>query len=177
MKLLRERFWIVATLLIVASWLFAPLFMAVVKAANNESAGLGGGVSVGYKADRQTALFRDDVAVVDTAATTVSGTNLNLTPQFGVNGRKNVTVSARFTDAAATVSVTYVACYEDDTGAVTPLGYLGPITLTAPASGFRVNTLYTAQTYVFDSLGGNTGFLLVSTAPSAGTVDFWVGSH
>lgn len=170
---MKSKGWIWLTLGIVLTWLLAPLVMA----ANNEVQNVGSAVALGYKFDRQTVLFRDDVAVVDTAATTTSTANLDLTPQFGANGRKNVTVSARFTVASATVSVMYVACYEDSAGVIIPLGYLGPVTLTAPASGKQINTLYTAETYVFDTLGGNTGYLLVSTAPSSGTVDFWVGSY
>jgi hypothetical protein len=172
----KRHFYLVATALIVASWLLSP-FVLQALAANNETVNLSGATSLGYKPDRQTLVFRNDVAVVDTAATTMSTTNLDLTPQFGVNGRKNVSVSARFSVAAATVSVVYVACWEDSTGTIVPLGYLGPVTLTAPASGFRLDTLYTPQSYVFDSLGGNTGYLIVSTAPSSGTVDFWVGSY
>jgi hypothetical protein len=150
--------------------------LAETKAADGELANVGQAVSTGYKFDRQTVVFRDDIAVVDTAATTLSDVNLALTPRFDVEGRVNVPVSARFSTAAATVKVRWVAGWYD--GTTFYMTNMSPeITFTAPAAGLQRNSLYTPASYVFDSYGGRVGYLVVTDAPSAGTVDFWVGSY
>lgn len=167
---------------------FSSLTMNVLehaRAANGETSTINQVVADAYKFDRQTALFRSAVAVVDTAATTMSHANLVLTTgalaggtgsAFSPGGRCNIPVTARFSVAAATVTVRWVA---ENTIEAANFGMdrSNDVTLTAAASGATFGGLYTAPTYVFDSFGSPTCYLLVVTAPSSGTVSFSVGSY
>jgi len=159
------------------------------KAADGEVSVINAVNANAYKFDRQDTVFRSSVSVVDTAATNMSDANLALTPQLDIGGRKNVSVSPHFTaNSSATVSVMLVMGWQATPGgAITGVRYLGPVTLTAPASAIRKRNdgaggtggtdRYVGETYVFDSLAGNVGWLIVTTAPSSGNVSFWTGTY
>lgn len=143
------------------------------EAANGESAGTSTAVSTGYKLDRQTALFRTAVSGAD--ATLIDAAFLSAA-HFVANGRENIPVSARFSNAGANCVVRWV-CIAKDPGTSTNFvtGISGPITLTASAITVTGGK-YLAPTYVFDSYGASDGMLMVISV-SAGTVDFAVGSY
>lgn len=155
-------------------------------AASGESANVGAGVNVGYKFDRQTTAHRTSIAVVDTAATTMTNANLATCTEFLVGGRKNVSVSPHFSVNNATISLMYVAVWKDG-DVVTGVRTLGPVTLSGPGSAIRVRNdgtngaggtdRYVGETYVWDSLGANVGYVVCTTAPSSGTVRLWIGSY
>lgn len=151
---------------------FAVL-LGVAWAADDEPANTGQGVSTGYKFDRQLAAFRSSISAVDSTGSVSAAAN---TTEFGALGRINIPVSARFSTASATVTVRLYGYWKNLAGTNTFLGCSDPITLTA-SSVQDAGSLYAAPTYVFDSFGANYVRLVVVTAPSSGTVNFWVGSY
>lgn len=175
-----------APLLLIALFLGLKIWPPFAKAEDGGPAQINTSVAESYRSDKQTAAFRSSIAVVDTAATTVSDANLALCSEFdcgapGVIGaaRKTITVTPYFSVAAATVSVTVYTAYKADPTVATYTGVKkqGPVTFTAPASGSARGGLYIAPTEFFDSTGANVAFIVVSTAPSSGTATFWVGSQ
>lgn len=144
--------------------------------ADDEASGLTEVAAPAYKFDRQTAAFRTGIAVVDTAATTASDSNLALTPEFGLLGRSNLAVSARFSAAAQSCKVRVVTCWKPSPSVATyvVLGISDEVTLTA--SGVQRSSRYVAPTYVFDGAGAYSAFVIVTDPPASGTLDLWVGS-
>ena len=137
-------------------------------------------VGTGDYPDLQTGAFRTAIAVADTRTTA----GILATTEFVLDGRQGVLVGARFSASAATVSVrvvyvnkTSVKGSATDT-AINKIKNYGEIrTLTAGT------TQYEGSYYVpnagdefFDGTGAIAVRLIVTTAPSSGTVTFWVGS-
>lgn len=168
------RRWLVGTL--GAFLLLVALNMGLTaRAADGESASVSNAVSTGYKFDRQTAAFRTGVAVVDTAATTMSDANLTACGVFDAEGRINIPVSARFSVASRTCKIRLVSAWYTTSGTWLVTGMSDEVTLTG--SGIQRSSKYVAPNYVFDSYGGRVVFILVTEAPASGTVDLWVGSY
>lgn len=174
-------------LLLLAAF-FLALFRAWPPEAQAEDGGaatIGQGVATHYRSDRQTAAFRTSISVVDTAATTLSDANLTSCGEFdlgevGVKGsaRKTIMVTPYFSTASATVSVTVYTAWKADPATATYTGVKrqGPYTFTAASSAVR-SSRYLAETIFVDSTAANVAFFVVSTAPSAGTVDLYCGSE
>lgn len=159
--------------------------LKIATAEDGAAAAVAQSVANAYKTDRQTAAFRSGVAVLDTAATTLSDANLALLGEFdtGTAGslgaaRKTVTVTPYFSTAAATVSITVYSAWKADPAVATYTGVKrqGPFTFTAPSAAVR-DSRYIAETVFVDSTAANVMFFVVSTAPSAGTVDLYCGSQ
>ena len=125
-----------------------------------------------WKFDKQIAAFRSTISAVDSTGSTsaASGT------AFKVNGRKNLPLSARFTTAAEDCKVFLYYYWSPDRGTTNYfLGCSNEITLTAGAVQ-DANGHYVAPTYVFSGNGAYSVRVVVSEAPSSGTVSFWLGS-
>lgn len=170
----RNKFWLLTVLSLCLIVTSIDLGIQA-RAADDESASIGQGVSTGYKFDRQTVAKRTGVAVVDTAATTASDANLATAGEFGAEGRINISVSARFSDSGQTCKVRLVSAWWTTAGTYVVTGVSDEITLAA--SSLTRGGKYVAPTYVFDSAGARSVFLVVTQAPGAGTVDFWMGSY
>lgn len=156
-----NRAWSVAAgaLVVLAAFVFTG--------ASGESAGVGGGVSLGYKPDKQTAVYRSGISSVDSSGSAA----VHALTAFDNPGRSNIPVSARFSDPDSSCVVKLYAY-----NGTTVLGVSDPITLTAGTSQ-DAGGLYMAPSYVFDSLGGGNLRIAVLTAPTSGTVSLWVGSY
>ena len=111
--------------------------------------------------------------------------NLSLCGEFdhGAPGtvgaaRKTVSLTPYFSVASATVSVTVYTAWKNDPTVATYTGVKrqGPFAFTGAASAVRGGK-YLAETAFLDSTGANVAFFVVSTAPSAGTVDLFCGSQ
>jgi hypothetical protein len=143
------------------------------------------GAAISYRSDKQTSFFRTAIAVVDTAATTLSDVNLSTCGEFDLGepgkpgaARQTINVTPHFSAAAATVSVTVYTGWKNSDGTYADqIKKQGPVTFTAPASGSQRATRYVGTTQFFDSTGSNVAWIVVSTAPSSGTVSFAVGSQ
>lgn len=154
-------------------------------AEDGGSASIGQGVATHYRSDRQVTAFRTGIAVVDTAATTLSDANLTLCGEFDLGvptqmgaARKSISLTPYFSAASATVSVTVYTAWKADPTVATYTGVKrqGPYTFTAPSSAVR-SSRYLAETEFLDSTGANVAFFVISTAPSSGTVDLYCGSQ
>lgn len=161
-------------------------FLPTTHAEDGGDARVTGAVAESYRSDKQSSTaFRAAVAVVDTAATTLSDANLLVCGEFdlgapGVSGaaRKTVTCTPHFSAASATVSVTFYTTWKNTDGTYADsFKKQGPVLFTAPASGSVRNSRYIAETNFFDSTGANVGFFVVSTAPSSGNVSLFCGSQ
>ncbi len=179
------RHWIPAILLALLFLVGAKCWPPAVMAENGGSALIGQGVATSYRSDRQTTAFRTGISAVDTASVTLSDANLTTCTEFecgltGVLGaaRKTISVTPYFSTASATVSITCYTAWKADPATATYTGVKrqGPIVFTAASSAVR-SSRYLGETYFFDSTGANVAFFVVSTAPSAGTVDLWCGSQ
>ena len=151
--------------------LFAILFAVVALAADGEGPGQGS-VPNHYPTDKQTAAYRTGLSSAD--STTIDATFSTNVAAFGLQGRRNLAVSARFSASGATVSVQAVFYYVNPAGTALVLGVSDPVTLTAGTS--TVSSKYVAPSYVFDGFGANVVRVRVSTAVSSGTCDLWCGS-
>lgn len=168
-------------------------------------------VDSGYATDTNFTAFRSAVAVADTLTTT----NILSLPAFQVSGRTSAILSARFTDAAATVGVAFAyvwrhpnAISDTDvtarafswkTASFTINGSNGTFVWATQSNASVVSnqikgwsTTYTitagsqltegsyyrpaAGDYNIDTGRAVTMRLLVTTAPSAGSVTFRLGS-
>ena len=140
-----------------------------------------GGVQYGqgYLWDRQTASFRTNLQTADTltSAATLA------TPAFVLNGRQNLTVSARFTDPSVTCQVAVVWIWNRAAiGGVSSnviTGVSSTLTCTgAASSGFRdADGNYMAPTLNFDGNGASHARVVLVTAPATGLVNLWAGSE
>lgn len=142
-----------------------------IRGATGEQANIAQGVATGYRLDRQSAVYRDAIAAVDSTGSTSVKTNVT---KFNLLGRSNVPVSARTTLAGG---VTKVRCYYyfDDGTTETFLGVSDEITLTA-SSVQDQNSHFVAPTYVFDGMGANAVRIAVTGVPASGTTRLWAGS-
>lgn len=136
-----------------------------------------------YWRDNQSANFYEDKDGTDSIAdisTTVDTYLLALTSNDTTNTlpnrvgtRQNLSVSLRFTNAAASATY-YVVTYNKTTaGVYFPLQIEGPFTVTATAVQYLSHYLSEAQ--VYDSYGATHAAILVTNV-SAGTVDIAFGS-
>lgn len=157
--------------LLCCSLLLAGLLLRPVQAENGGDS-LGAAIQT-WKFDRQVEAFREGVATVDS---TGAASVLSSGTEFVIGGRKNLPLSGRFTTAAATVKVRLYYYWSPDSGTTNYfLGCSDEITLTA--SGVQDGDgLYAAPTWVFSGMGAWSCYLVVTEAPSSGTVDFWLGS-
>lgn len=168
-------------------------------------------VDSGYAPDTNFTAFRSTIAVADTLTTT----NILSLPAFQVSGRTSAILSARFTDAAATVGVCFAYVWRhpnaiSDTDVTTRAfswkvasfnvtggngtfawatqsnasvvsnqikGWSTTYTITA-GSQLTEGSYYRPSVgdYNVDTGRAVTLRLLVTTAPSAGTVTFRLGS-
>lgn len=163
------------------------LAVSLAFAADGESANTEvQGRSESYWADKQTALKylgedgSDSIADVSTSVTTylvdlcggqADAAVVAKTNKPGV--RQNLSISGRFTNAAATATV-YVVYYYYDGSSLFVLGVEEAQTLTA-GSAQDGSSLYMSPTLVLDTYGATHAAVLV-TAVSAGTVNVGVGS-
>lgn len=165
---------------------FAVLFSQVVRQTHAEDGGpttIQQGVADAYRTDRQTTYFRSGVTAADAAATTMSDANLAACGEFDLNtpgtvgaSRQTVSVSARFSAASRSCKVRWVAGHKTTAGVLWILGMSDEVTLTGTSAYVR-DTRYPAPTCLFDSYGGNVGYLVVTDPPASGTVSFAVGSY
>jgi hypothetical protein len=130
--------------------------------------------------DAQTAAFRSAIAVADTRTTA----GILATTEFVLNGRQGILLNARFSASGATASVRVVYVHKTtvpgsstDTTINKIKGYSDVRTLTAGTSQYE-GAYYTpdAGDEFFDGMGAIAIRVIVTTAPSSGTVTFWVGS-
>jgi hypothetical protein len=167
--------WMASIVLVLAA-------LAVALGATGEGAGLSTGQSQGYKYDRQTALLRTNVAVVDSAAATATYANALLAHAVYDNGttaggaRQNLTVSPRFSVASANCKIRVLA-FNTISGAQFFLGATDEQFVVAHATQQDGSSRYVASTVTFDTFGASALFVVVSQAPSSGVVSFAVGSH
>lgn len=141
--------------------------------ANNEKGQPQDITALGYFFDNQSAALRTGLSTVDDFDTNAKVTALH-TP-FGVLGRPNVSVSARFSAASATCGVTLFYLAKQADGTYFIKGRSAATTITAPSAKF--GTSYTPADVVFDSAGATHVIVCLSTAVSSGTVDLAVGSY
>ncbi len=138
-----------------------------VEAADGESPS-SQAVPLKYDLDGQTAAFRSSIASADSTgfgAATTSGLTA-----FGLGGRQTMAVNGRFSTASETCTVT-VAFLNGTT-----IKDMQQFTLTATAIQ-DADGSYMSKTTFVDSHGATGAYLTVTTAPTAGTVDLWVGSY
>lgn len=151
------------------SWVIKPA-----GAASGDPGGPPAGGTVygeGYLYDRQIAVFRGAMAGPDAG----NWAAILATPAFYLNGRTNLAVSGRFSNAAATCGVRIAWVWVSGANSYL-LGLSDEQTLTA--SGITdVGGLFVAPDRFFDGAGAIQARVLVTTACSAGTVALWVGSY
>jgi hypothetical protein len=90
--------------------------------------------------------------------------------------RQTVNLSLRFSASGANVPVRLAYVSEDSAGTQTIKGYSGIVTITA-GSSLHEGTYYPAPDFPFDTEGSTSARVLVTAAPSSGTVDIWPGSN
>ena len=160
----------------IGTWLLMAVLVAMlgharlVSGANGEAGEPQNAVSSGYALDKQTGVFRAGQTVAD--STTIATLTSTTTGLFSTRGRPNINVSARFVTASATVGVRLLRLTNE--GKV--LGISAEVTLTATSYRDLTTSYYLAPDYIFDSGGAPQVRVVVSTACSSSTVDFWVGS-
>ena len=142
-------------------------------AADGQSAR--GATPLGYQIDRQTVVHRPAVSSADMDDASAWGS----VPEFGLNGRPNISVSARFSGTTGDTATIKIAYYNKTTlDNVDTLNYLGSspvVTLTA-LGGIDQNDDNEAPITSFDGRGANMIKVIVLSI-STGDVDLWVGSH
>ena len=129
-----------------------------------------------YPSDRQTITYRASTASVDTKVAAGASGYLTVVPEFKVNGRQNITINARFSTAAATVGVRVVCYWKPVAGTYYNTTCSPEIIITANDIKDQ-NGRYMANAEPFDTYGAYFCKVLITTAPSAGTVEVWGGSY
>lgn len=145
--------------------------------------GVAGVMGSGDFIDNQRALFRSAIAVADTRTTA----GILATQEFILKGRQCLLISPRFSasGATATIRVYYVNKFDannnpTDVGSPTNTtynkikGYSDFYSITAPTS--TDEGTYNAGDIAVDGAGAMAIRVLVTTAPSSGTLTLWVGS-
>lgn len=130
--------------------------------------------------DAQTAAYRTAIAVVDTQTTA----GVLAVDEFVLRGRQILIVSPRFSVSGANCKIRVVYVHKTDTsyGASATSttinkikGYSDERTVTAGTGQFE-GAYYAAPDEYYDGEGAIAVRVLVTQAPSSGTVTFWVGS-
>lgn len=132
-----------------------------------------GAVPASYKADRQVAIFRGGTPL--TAIDTKTEAGALATTEFVVNLRQNLSVSLRFSNAAATASIRVVRIYK--VGATSYVNGISEAVVCTASDWVDTAGRYTAPDVVFDTMGCTHARVIVTTAPSAGNVTIWAGSY
>lgn len=142
----------------------------VLLGANGETTS---GVQGVYPLDRQTTAYRSTISAVDSTGSASVATNV---PDMLLDGRKNIPVSARFSDPDGTCKVRLYHYWKTAGGTYYFLGSSDEITLAS--SGAQDATgAYTAPTFVFDSMGARVVKVVVTQLPTSGTLNaLWAGS-
>jgi hypothetical protein len=156
-----------------------------VSAENNAPTGTpnnGSVIASGYNKDAQTPStypYRTAASVADSQSLTLA--NLGTIPAFYVNGRPNLSISARFSAPSGTCVVRWVALNNTTPGStsgITILGCSPLITITLEADPATDTAgLYIGPNVIQDSFGGSEGRLLLVTPPLTGTVTLGLGSY
>lgn len=123
-----------------------------------------------YLPDQQTAVWRSGISAVDS----VDLASQSTITTFTIGRCPTLAVSPRMTASSGTATVRVAFYYKVNT----TYYLLGVDT----ASQFTCNVeteagVYTDETFLFDTFGATHALVLVSGAPSAGTLDLWVGSY
>lgn len=159
---------------VLGAWLGSAWIAPPAQAASGDPGGPPAGGTVygsGYLYDRQIAAFRGAAAGPDAG----NWAAILATPTFYLNGRQTLSVSGRFSNAAATCGVRIAWVWVSGANSYL-LGLSEERTLTA--SGITdVGGLFVAPSQFFDGAGAIQARVIVSTACSAGTVALWVGSY
>lgn len=152
-------------------------FMPRTQAADNDpgTTTIQSGVAEHYRQDKQVAVFRDDIAAVDSSGVADVLANVEL---FRCNGRQNIPVSARFVLAGGSCTVR-AYYYYSSAGSYYFLGHSGDVVLTASTSPPTQDAAlqHIAPTYVFDGAGATHVAIVVVAVPASDTFDLWVGSY
>lgn len=146
--------------------------------ADGESSNIVTNVGTGYKFDRQTVATPVHRSNVTAADSNNIATFTAAVTEFDVGGRRNLPVSVRFTNAAQSVTIRYVAYYRDKptaAGSAFMKDMTDTVTLTA-TSVTDADGRYVAPTWVFDSLGASHGRIQVTSPPGAGGAYVHLGS-
>ena len=125
-------------------------------------------VQLAYPIDTQTAAFRSTIASADSTgfgSATTSGLTL-----YPVGRRQTISLNARFSAASESCVVT-LAFVNGST-----IKDMQQPTLTATAIE-DADAAYMSETSFVDTHGATAFYITVTTAPTAGTVDLWVGSY
>lgn len=124
----------------------------------------------GYINSPQTSAYREGISAVDSVDLSTVSTITTL----GIGARTTLAVSPRMTAASGTCTVR-VAYYYYSGGTY----YLTHVD-TATQFTCDVETeagVYTDEPFLFDTYSGTHALVLVSGAPSAGTLDLWVARY
>lgn len=142
----------------------------------------GGNVrGTGDYADEQTAAFRSTISVVDTKTTA----GVLATTEFVLRGRQTLIVSPRFSSAGANckIRIAYVHKTDDSYGSSSTdtsinkiKGWSDERTVTGDSTNQFEGSYYPAPDEYFSGEGAVAVRLIVTSAPSAGTCTFWMGS-
>lgn len=136
--------------------------------------------SVADEKDIQTAAFRSALAGADTLTTTA----ILATTEFRLVGRPIVRVSIRFSNSGANCKIRLAYIYKTalagtftDAAINLITGYSDERTVTAGTIQYEASYYPTvAGDEYFDGAGAVAVRVIVTQAPSAGTVTMWVGS-
>lgn len=138
-------------------------------------------VASGYNRDRQTAAFRSGLVAADSTSVTTLLSTLTIggANDLMVNGRPNISISARFSTGGGTNTCKFrlLWLYIQSSGTITVLG-LSP-ELQANATTFTDQTTgnFIASELFFDGHGCTDAYVILTAAPSGGgSVDVWCGT-
>lgn len=150
----------------------------VLMGANGQIPILNSIVGNAYQPDGQTAAFRTGLTGIDTATVTAYLATTEFVLGNSSASRQNVSIGGRFSSGVAGTTVGVSVLYVWKNASNTNVAYaLGPeITLTARAT-VDASSKSMSSTFLTDGFGATALRIVVTTAPSAGNVDLWVGSY
>lgn len=132
-----------------------------------------------YPVDRQNGAYRTGLTAVDDTdlATIAAATTID---SFVIGGRQTLSVTPRIGTSGATVTLTIVYMFTgNDRAGNDVTDEIVAIKTSAAFTGgsFNDDEHFLGATQLFDTYGATHCKIIVSTAPSAGTVDIHAGSY